>query len=128
YLDALDEQHMTKKQLGKRNRNKKKVDPSYITYLDANNLYGHAMSEYLPHDDFKWRTDIETFTTNYIHSIGNNADKGFFFEVDLHYPVHLHDLHNELPCAVEPIKVSKDMQSPYCKRIVEENDLKCGRV
>jgi hypothetical protein len=28
---------------------------SYITYLDANNLYGWAMSQYLPTGGFKWR-------------------------------------------------------------------------
>ena len=26
----------------------------YISYLDANNLYGLAMCKKLPYDDFKW--------------------------------------------------------------------------
>ena len=26
----------------------------FITYLDANNLYGWAMSQYLPYSGFKW--------------------------------------------------------------------------
>ena len=32
----------------------KTKEDSYITYLDANNLYGGAMSEHLPYANFKW--------------------------------------------------------------------------
>ena len=27
---------------------------TFITYLDKNNLYGWAMTEYLPYSEFKW--------------------------------------------------------------------------
>ena len=35
----------------------------YITYLDANNLYGWAMSQYLPYSTLKWinQKEIDTF-------------------------------------------------------------------
>ena len=29
-------------------------ESEYITYLDANNLYGWAMNQYLPYSEFKW--------------------------------------------------------------------------
>ena len=32
----------------------KNIEPSYIQYLDANNLYGQAMSSKLPVNGFKW--------------------------------------------------------------------------
>ena len=33
--------------------------PSKYMYLDANNLYGWAMSQYLPTGNFKWMSDRE---------------------------------------------------------------------
>ena len=32
----------------------------FIMYLDANNLYGWAMSQYLPYSEFKWLNRKET--------------------------------------------------------------------
>ena len=34
-------------------RYNKNLPQSYITYLDANNLYGHPMSQYLPTGSFR---------------------------------------------------------------------------
>ena len=34
-------------------------DNNYIIYLDANNLYGWAMSQPLPTHDFAWLTENE---------------------------------------------------------------------
>ena len=49
---------------GKANNNymkeyNEKAPSKYIMYLDANNFYGWAMSQYLPTGNFKWMTDKE---------------------------------------------------------------------
>ena len=43
-------------------------ESKYITYLDANNLYGWAMSQYLPYSRFKWlnKKEINEFCLNSI--------------------------------------------------------------
>ena len=70
----------------------------YIQYLDANNLYGWAMSKPLPTHGFKWMKTSELETWGF-HSC--------ILEVDLEYPKELHDLHNDYPLAPEQIKVNK---------------------
>jgi hypothetical protein len=37
---------------------------SHVTYLDANNLYGWAMSQALPIDGFRWLEKQENTTKN----------------------------------------------------------------
>ena len=74
-------------------------EPSkYIQYLDANNLYGWAMSKPLPTHGFKWMKTSELETWE-LHSC--------ILEVDLEYPKKLHDLHNDYPLAPEQIEVNK---------------------
>ena len=67
----------------------KKAPSKYIMYLDAYNLYGWAMSQYLPTGQFKWTTekDIEKIKFQKI----KDSDKVFMLEVDLQYPNELHD-------------------------------------
>ena len=49
------------------NYNKNK-ESSYIQYLDANNLYGMAMSEKLSIKGFKWMVDISGIAENFVKS------------------------------------------------------------
>ena len=44
-----------------------KKPPTYITYLDINNLYGGAGSEYLPCGEFKWLKNVDGFDVNSIN-------------------------------------------------------------
>ena len=47
-----------------KNRYMNDYDPkklsTFITYLDMNNLYGWAMSEYLPYGGFKWLQNVDS--------------------------------------------------------------------
>ena len=51
-----------------------------ILYVDANNLYGWAMSEYLPYDEFKCDRDVKL---EKILNAPDDSDIGYFIEVDL---------------------------------------------
>ena len=46
---------------------------TFITYLDKNNLYGWAMSEYLPYGEFKWLKNVDEF---YVNSINEKSEIG----------------------------------------------------
>lgn len=70
----------------------------YITYFDANNLYGWAMSKPLPVGDFRWMSEGELEDWQNIPCV---------LEVDLEYPEELHDLHNDYPLALETLVVNK---------------------
>jgi len=72
---------------------------SYIVYLDANNLYGYAMSRPLPVGKYKWNE--EEWDAEKIMKLNLEGKKGYIFEVDLEYPKELHDLHNDYPLAPE---------------------------
>lgn len=99
---------------------------SYLLYIDANNLYGLAMSQKLPLNDFKWNTDI--WDMDKIMSISADSDIGYFFEVDKDYPNHLHDKHQYYPCAVEKMKITEDMLSPYQKMLHKKLELSNSNV
>ena len=57
-----------------------KKSSTFISYLDMNNIYGWAMSEYLPYKVFKWLKNIDSFD---IISINDESPIGYFSEVDL---------------------------------------------
>ena len=83
------------------------LSSEYLMYLDANNLYGWAMSQSLPYGNFQW-DNPELYTTEYILNIKDD-DVGYVLEVDLDYPSSIHDLHNDLPFCPENIV------TPGCK-------------
>ena len=52
-------------------------------YLDANNLYGWAMSQKLPVDGFKWVKELLKFNKDFIKNYDENSNKEYFLEVDV---------------------------------------------
>ena len=99
----------------------------YIMYLDANNLYGWAMSQYLPTAGFKWLKQNKIDNLD-LKKYDKENKKGIILEVDLEYPEKLHDLHNDYPLAAEKIKVEKSMLSNYCNKISEKYNISTGLV
>ena len=100
------------------------IEDSYLTYQDANNLYGWDMIQKLPTSNFKWINPEIVKLENY----DENSDKGIILEVDLEYPKELHDLHNEYPCAPEKMIITNDMLSDYARKIKEEHSVSSGKV
>ena len=88
----------------------------YIMYLDANNLYGFAMSQCLPTGGFRWLSQRKIEKIN-LATCAADGKKGMIIEVDLEYLSSLRKLHNDYPLAAEKMKVNKEMLSPYCEMI-----------
>ena len=102
-------------------------DPSklstFIAYLDKNNLYGRAMSEYFPYEKCEWVKNVhelEVMSINKKKWYLKLIKKGYFLEVDLEYPNELRELHNDYPLPPEKVAVSNNMLSAYCKKIADE--------
>ena len=60
----------------------KEKPKKYIMYLEMNNLYGYAMSQYLPYADFKWVKNIDTIKQK-LMNIKTKGSTGYILEVDL---------------------------------------------
>ena len=98
---------------------------SYLMYLDANNLYGWAMSQRMPCGDFMWMTDKQLQEFD-VMRVSDDSETGFILDVDLDYPENLHDLHNDLPLAPRSRVVEKDELSNYTKYLAEKLNIASG--
>ena len=95
------------------NKYMKNYDPAkesaYIKYLDANNLYGWAMSEPMPTHGFKWMHKEE---------IKYWRKHPCILEVDLEYPTELHELHNEYPLAPERLLADSSSSGSGVEKLI----------
>ena len=71
-------------------------ESTYLMYLDANNLYGHAMSKKLSIDNFKCETDLSKFTSDFIKNY-DESDIGHLLVIDAIYPKNIYKEHSDLP-------------------------------
>ena len=85
---------------------------SHILYLDANNLFGWAMSQPLPTGAFRWEEDCERLAKTIVDHPADEPE-GFILEVDLEYPEDLHNAHNAYRLAPEHMVVQKKWMSEY---------------
>ena len=79
-----------------------------------NNLYGYAMSKFLPKSGFKW-IDPKEFDLNKCTS---NSSKICVFQVDLECSKELHELQNDYFSATDKIEIKTEMLSEYQLKIL----------
>jgi hypothetical protein len=95
---------------------------TYISYLDANNLYGVSMSCKLPYGDFEW-VKGEDLSINDIMKYNEETDDiAYVLEVDLEYPDELHELHNDYPLACERYQPKGDNCYKLCGTFHDKKD------
>ena len=89
-----------------------------ILYIDANNLYGHSMSEPLPYDEIKFDNNVN------LEDILNTPDDsgvGYFVEIDLKYPDSIKYKTRNFPFAPMNKKINPDNFNDYMKEIKPDN-------
>ena len=129
------------------------IQQSFIKFIDANNLYGWAMSQFLPTGNFKWVTRIECNTPQITHgtegttltkqeeyiksmrdweqeimNIDDESNTGYMLEVDVDYPenLHLDVMHDNFPLAPEAMQIEKDMLSSYQEELGDQLNVTYG--
>src|SRR5271154_75786 len=104
---------------------------TWISYVDVTNLYGWAMSQFLPIGNYEWVASWEYLLKNpamqkkYLKKILKtkaDAPKGYFLNIKAHFPLKIHDYLSDLPLAVENVAVEKNMLCPYNNELVENID------
>ena len=85
----------------------KNKESSYIQYWDVNHLYGWAMSQKFPVNNFEWIKDTFQFNEDFIKNYNEESDEGYFLKVDVQYLEKLHELDNDLQVLSERMKIEK---------------------
>ena len=85
-----------------------------ILYADANNLYGHSMSQPLPFDEIEFDQNV---TLEDILNTPDDSDIGFFIEVDLKNPDNIKEKTKNFPFAPVNKKIIPDKFNIYMKEI-----------
>ena len=103
----------------------KSDDNKKILYIDANNLYGHSMSQYLPYDEIKFDNNIKLED---ILNTPDDSDFGYFVEVDLKYPDNIKQKTKNLPFAPVNKKVNPDKFNDYMESIKPDTYVQSSKL
>jgi hypothetical protein len=98
----------------------KNKDENYILYLDANNLYGWAMSESLPFKDIKFDNNV---TLEEVLNTKDDNETGYILEVDLLFPKEIHEKLKQYPPCPENICPKKEWFSDFQKELAKQNNI-----
>ena len=98
-----------------------KQESKHIISLDAKNIYGYAMSNFLPASGFKW-IDPEEFV---LKKYASNSFEGADLEVDLEYLKELRELNNDDLLAPDKIR---EMLSEYQLKIDDLYSISNGNI
>lgn len=93
---------------------------NYLVYLDANNLYGWAMSQPLPYAGLKL-VDIEL---SEVLKTPDDDKYGYIVEIDLEFPKEIHDKLKEYPPCPENISPDAEWLGEYQHEIIKLNNTK----
>ena len=80
----------------------------FLLYLDANNLYGWAMSQSLPTGGLTWEEEQTAFIPE---AWPDDGERGCLLEVDMYCPLEKHDLFKDYPPAPEKKEITYEMLS-----------------
>ena len=100
-------------------------ESSFLSYLDANNLYEYLMTETLAVGGFKWMRNTSKMDEEFIKNCDENSDIKFILKVDLEYPKELHDLHSDLPFLPEKMEKLMDTTSLYVRYLIKKERICC---
>ena len=95
-----------------------------ILYIDANNLYGHSMSEPLPYDEIKFDKNVKLED---ILNTPDDSDIGYFIEADLLYPDNIKEKTKNFPFAPENKKLDLD-KNDYMKEIKPDTYVQSSKL
>ena len=109
----------------------KSDEKNKILYMDATNLYGHSMSQFLlyheiemwhGHPDKYWKWMDEILNTP------DDSESGYSLEVDLKYPDDIKQKTKYFPFCPENKKINPNKYNEYMKSIKPENYTKSKKL
>ena len=56
-----------------------------------------------------------------LQELSDDAEDGYIFEVDLHYPIPIHDRHDDYPLASESLVIDRSMYSSTQQTVFSES-------